>query len=227
MNILKLRFWRLRQRIGVWRGLELRELALLAFVVVLAGGGRVVNLAAGPIVGKATIAGPVSPDGKCAVVCDLPVDLRMRNTGGRDGAGLCVFTSIMHSARYQNERRLWNFQSQMRQEPGGGWPEKAEAMIEKYGHGTDYLQYTGRDPAILERALATGRMPAVTYTRVHMVSLIYLDERWAAVLDNNFIGENEIRWHSRDEFLRMWTDGGQGWAVVLLAPRPPQAPRNG
>lgn len=175
---------------------------------------------------QATIGGPVSPDGKRDVTCDLPYPLRSKNVGGRDGAGLCVFTSVQHSARYQNERRLWNFQRDMRQEPGGGWPEKLEAMIDKYGPDTAYVQYIGRDPAFLEAVLKTGRMVSITYTRVHMVNLIYLDQDWFAVLDNNYIGVNEIRWHRREEGLRMWTDGGQGWAVALLAPRPPAPPFN-
>jgi hypothetical protein len=51
---------------------------------------------------------PVSQDGRAEVVCDLPGELQKRNVGGRDGAVLCVFTSVMHSARYQNEPRLWD-----------------------------------------------------------------------------------------------------------------------
>jgi hypothetical protein len=202
------------------------RLSLMA--VLLLGGALVQVEQRGELlgVGSAIIGGPVSPDGKHEVTCDLPEDLRTKNVGGSDGAGLCVFSSVGHAARYQNERRLWNLQRDMRAERGGGWPEKTEAMIEKYGHGTEYLQYVGTDPAILELALKTGRMVSCTYTRVHMVNLIYLDDQWAAVLDNNFIGTKEIRWHRRTEFLRMWCDGGQGWAIVLLAPRPPAPPFN-
>lgn len=180
---------------------------------------------AGPVE-RPTIGGPVSPDGKAYVACDLPPDLRTVNVGGVDGAGLCVFSSIGHSARWQNEKRLWDIQKAMRQERGGGWPEKVEVMLAKYGPGAEYLQYLGDDPAVIELALRTGRMPAVTYNGNHMVSLIYLDQQWACVLDNNFVGANELRWHPRAEFLDLWRKGGQGWAVVLLAPRPPAPPRN-
>lgn len=185
--------------------------------------------------GKLSLGGPVGPDGKTEVVCDLPVSERMRNVGGRDGAGLCVFTSIMHSARWQNEQRLWNFQADMRKEPGGGWPGKVDTMIARYGKGTPYLQYEGGDPAILEVALATGRMPGVTYNGhdphyrgsiAHMVSLIYLDKTQAVVLDNNFVGEHELVWMSRDEFLSRWRGSGGGWAIVLLSPPPPPVPTN-
>jgi hypothetical protein len=187
-------------------------------------------------VGKISTGGPIAPDGKSQVVCDLPVDQRKHNVGGRDGAGLCVFTSIMHEARWQNERRLMNFQDDMRKEPGGGYPEKVDRMIAKFGAGTPYLQYEGRDPSILELALRTGRFPAVTYDGhdgvhyhgriAHMVNLAYLDETWACILDNNFIGENELVWMSRSEFLQRWTGGGSGWAVVLLSPPPPPVPHN-
>lgn len=185
--------------------------------------------------GKISLGGPVGPDGKTEVACDLPVDQRTRNVGGRDGAGLCVFTSVQNSARYQNESRLVNFQADMRKEPGGGYPSKLDTMIARYGKGTPYLQYEGGDPAILEAALATGRMPGITYdgrdphyrgTIAHMVNLVYLDKNIACCLDNNFIGEQELVWMSRDEFLSRWRGNGGGWAVVLLSPPPPPVPTN-
>jgi hypothetical protein len=180
-----------------------------------------------------TLGGPTAPDGKTEVTCDLPVSERMKNVGGRDGAGLCVFTSIQNAARYQNELRLANFQAQMRQEPGGGYPAKVDAMIARYGKGTPYVQYEGKDPAILKAALAGGRMPSVTYnghdphyrgTIAHMVNLIHLDDHYAVVLDNNFIGANELVWLSPADFYQRWRGNGGGWAVVLLAPPPPPVP---
>lgn len=182
-----------------------------------------------------TIGGPTSPDGSVEVTCDLPVEQRTKNVGGRDGAGLCVFSSIGHAARWQNERRLINFQQVMRAEPGGGYPAKVDRMIEKYGKGTPYLQYEGGDPAILKAALATGRMPSITYngrdphyrgTIAHMTNLVHLDDKWAVVLDNNFVGPDELVWLSPDEFLQRWKGNGGGWAVVLLAPPPPPVPHN-
>jgi len=182
---------------------------------------------------KLTVGGPVSPDGHTEVQCDLPVSQRTKNVGGRDGAGLCVFSSIGHAARWQNENRLVDFQKEMIQEPGGGYPEKVDRMIAKYGKGTPYLQYEGHDPTILKLALRTGRMPSVTYdghdphyrgSIAHMVNLIYLDDQQACILDNNFIGENELVWMSAQEFIGRWTGDG-GWAVILLAPPPPPPPQ--
>lgn len=193
-------------------------------------------------VGAITLGGPVGPGG-VEVVCDLPVSLRMKNTGGMgprgpgSGAGLCVFTSIMHAARFQDERRLWDFQKQMMNLPGGGYPSKVDAMIARFGAGTPYLQYEGNDPTILELALRTGRYPSVTYDgrdpfygpqRVaHMVNLAFLDGQLAAVHDNNHVQPpTDYVWMSRQEFLSRWVGGQNGWAVVLLSDAPPPAPRS-
>lgn len=188
-------------------------------------------------IGKIVAGGPTGPDGKTEVVCDLPVSERTKNVGGTDGAGLCVFSSIGHSARYQNEHRLANFQKDMRKEKGGGFPQKVDAMIKKYGPGTLYVQYEGKDPSILKLALKTGRMPGVTYCGkdvhykgqiAHMVNLVgWSDEAdLAVILDNNFIGDKELVWLSRKEFLDRWINGQQGWAVILLANPAPPVPRN-
>src|SRR5262245_58446158 len=59
---------------------------------------------------KIVIGGPTAPDATTEVTCDLPTTERTRNVGGRDGAGLCVFSSIGHAARWQNESRLVSFQ---------------------------------------------------------------------------------------------------------------------
>lgn len=166
-------------------------------------------------------------------VCDLPTEYRMKNVGGRDGAGLCVFTSINHSAFWQQVEALQKFQKQMRAEPGGGYPEKVDAMIAKYAKGVEYVQHTGGDEEFLTLALKTQRMPGVTYagrdTRyngpiAHMVNLIYLDDKAACILDNNF--PDKPLWMTRKEFLDRWRDRGGGWAVVLLNSPPPPPPTN-
>lgn len=169
------------------------------------------------------------------VECDLPVVLRKRNIGGTDGAGLCVFTSIMQAARFQNERRLWDFQEQMSHERGGGWPGKVDAMVEKYGPGTHYLQYEGNDLSILDKAMRAGRMPSVTYfghdphygnmSIAHMVNLVHLDQNYACIEDNNFPKEDDLCWMTRSEFLERWKGNDrEAWCVILLAPAPAPIP---
>lgn len=171
------------------------------------------------------------------VAIDYPVSQRTKNIGGRDGAGLCVFTSIGHAAREQNVDPLKDFQEWMRQYPGGGYPQKVDDMIaRKCGTSKPlYIQYEGRDPAILKAALAGGRMPSITYdgrdghyrgTIAHMVNLVHFDDKYAVVLDNNFIGEKDLVWLSPEELLSRWYGGRDGWAVVLLNPgKPPKAKR--
>ncbi|HYV40107.1 MAG TPA: hypothetical protein VE988_30755 [Gemmataceae bacterium] len=182
-----------------------------------------------------TLGGPIAPDGKTKVMIDFPLSLRKENVGGRDGAGLCVFTSIMHSARWQKETPLEDFQTLMRKELGGGWPEKVDKMIGKYAGGVDYFQYEGRDLLVLQMALQSGRLPSVTYSGrdphykgsvSHMVNLVHLDEQWACILDNNFIGADQLVWMTPKEFVDRWGGKGSGWTVILLK-EPPDIPVTG
>ena len=57
----------------------------------------------------------------------------MKNASGTDGSGLCVFTSIEIAAHWQNVEQLRGFQKEMTQEKGGGWPDKVDEMMKKYG----------------------------------------------------------------------------------------------
>jgi hypothetical protein len=164
----------------------------------------------------------------------LPASEKRKNVGGRDGSGLCVFTSIEYCARWANERPLFDFQDKMRQEDGGGWPEKVDAMLEKYAPGITYLQSTTGDLGLLRAALKTGRQVGVTYngrdphyktTIAHMVTLEHLSEKWACITDNNFPGETERVWMSPSEFKKRHDGGAKGWSVILLHCAPPPPPK--
>ena len=178
--------------------------------------------------------GRTSPDGAEEIQIDLPGSQQMKNTGGKDGAGLCVFTSIEHSGRWQNVDSILGLQQKMTREQGGGYPSKVEKMLAKYCDGAQYLQYEGSDPALIKLALTTGRMPSVTYGYsprysgkiAHMVNAVHLTERWAAILDNNFPGDTKYEWMTPAEFKKRWVSGGGGWAVVLLSPPPLPIPIN-
>lgn len=193
--------------------------------------------------------GPTSPDGKAAIATDLPPEQRMKNTGGSDGpsgpgsgSGLCVWTSIEHAARWQNVRALHGLQKKMTQLPGGGWPQRVDQLLPKFAPGVKYLQYEGSDLTVLRLALDSGRMPSITYggkdwfygqSQViqHMVNLVYLDDKWACILDNNHPADDSLVWCTIPEFRARWFgwDGAgrprsQGWAVFLVAPPPPPLP---
>ena len=164
---------------------------------------------------------------------DLPSDQHVKNFGApADGKGLCVFASMTMAARWHHIRALQDIIHQINE--GGGWPEKVEEVFKQYAPHLDFVQYEGTDPAILDKALSEGRAACVTYgygeryqmkTIYHMVLLVHLDEKYAAILDNNFPGTYE--WMSRDEFMRRWVHpSGKGWAFVMLAPPPPPIPHN-
>ena len=226
----------------------MRILGYLLGIVLLATGFFRGQESAAMDVG-AKVAGQVAPDGLTEIQIDLPGKLHMRNTGGMgprgpgSGAGLCVFTSINHSAIWQDVPQLQSFQKWMTQKPGGGYPSKVAAMItafckEQNVPEPEYLQVEGRDIEILKKACASGRMPGVTYSfsptgryggaRIsHMVSLVHATDQWFAVLDNNYPGAANYEWMTPAEFVRTYTGGGaSGWAVILLRQPPPPPPRN-
>src|SRR5260370_30645652 len=82
-----------------------------------------------------SVANPFLADGNVhdneAITCDLPPSEHLKNSVGRDGLGLCVFTSIDHAARWSNEPALIGFRDFMTKQPGGGWPEKVDDYIPK------------------------------------------------------------------------------------------------
>lgn len=187
---------------------------------------------------SANVTGPVQTDGT-EVQLDLPQEFHLRNRGGSDGAGLCVFASIKHAAIWQSVHPLDHIFEFMFSRPGGGWPEKVDKMIhllcrEKNVPVPDYLQVTGQDIEILKLAAKTGRLPCVTYSfspsgryggrRIaHMVNLLHADDKWFVVLDNNF--PKSYEWMTPAEFSRSY-GGRSGWSVILLDSGPPPVPEN-
>lgn len=189
----------------------------------------------------------IAKDGT-TVALDLPVALQLENTGGSDGAGLCVFTSIGRAAAWQNVTALQGFRDYMRNFPGGGYPEKVDAYVQKLckklGEPVPkYLHYRGRSLEPIRLALKTGRMACVTYgvsptyryngrKIYHMVDIVAAGvgkgpdgKGWWCVSDNNFPGTYE--WMTESQFERAFNFTGEGWAVILLAPCPPPVPKVG
>lgn len=169
----------------------------------------------------------------------LPVSEHLRNKAGLDGYGLCTFASLAHAARWQYVPELIDLLDYMTRYDGGGWPDKVDQVIERKA-GKDVVQYiqcVRFDEKLLELAVKTGRMPAVTYGYsprygeiiAHMVNLVFMDDKYLVFLDNNFPGTYE--WVPRAEGIRririrMLDDTGRyaedgGWFVVLLAPTQP------
>ncbi len=170
------------------------------------------------------------PDGRW-IRCDMTMNLFMRNTGGSDGAGLCVFTSIQHSVHYQG-LGLYGFRKFMESKPGGGWPQKVDRMLKEFASARNlrippYRHLYGLQSINeVKMAVNKGYMVCTTWgtdyshyggqTIAHMVNMVYLDDEWGAILDNNFI--NEFLWVKRPSFDKYvaWTGGRNDGAWFII-----------
>jgi hypothetical protein len=212
---------------------------------------RAADVGGGGGVGELKEGGSVGPDGK-EVACDLPVVLRKKNIGSPppNGPGCCVFRSAECAGDYQNVPAVNDFAEWMVQNriEGGGYPAKVDKLIPQIAKSRGlptpaYVQHEGGDPDFLWACIRTGRMPCITYDgrdmhygrnqRVaHMVNLVSMSgppgtpNNWYAVMDNNFVGENQLVWLTEEDFLSRWRGMGGGWAFAFLAPPPMPVPRN-
>src|SRR5207253_8849189 len=82
---------------------------------------------------RARVAGAALEDGT-EIDCDLPASLHVRNRGGSDGSGLCVFASMRHSGLWSDEPVFAALFQWMWTRPGGGYPQKVDRMVERYWH---------------------------------------------------------------------------------------------
>ena len=187
----------------------------------------------------ASVGGYKTPKGD-EVQLDLPHNLHIRNRGGSDGVGLCVFASMAHAGTWANEPVFAAIFDYMKRHPGGGWPEKVNRTVAQYckEKGVQkprYLQVEGADLEILKTACERGYMPSVTYCysptgryggrRIsHMVTLLHAKNGEWGVLDNNYPGS--VEWLNDSEFRETFTCGRSGWAIILLDEGPPPIPRN-
>lgn len=187
-----------------------------------------------------SLGGKIAPDNQTEVQIDFPLTEHITNIGSKkDGAGMCVMSSIEMAARWSNLESMRGLRDWCAKEPGGGWPEKVDKQLAKYVKEfkvtpkPSYIQYEGKDPQILRAALETGRFPAITYsgkdkvrysgTIAHMVCLAHLDDNFAAIWDNN--GKpGELIWMNTKEFMDRWTDGSSGWTFIWISPPPPPLP---
>lgn len=205
------------------------RLALLLGAIVLAG----------------SVGGNMGPDGKTELQVDLPGKLHRANVSSR-GQGCCTHTSVHHMAMWQNVPALQEFAKwvQSKQLPGGTYPKMMDDRIKLIckDRGVPVPEYISLEGGkevfgVLRTALSSGRMVGVTYSfsptgrygggRIsHMVNLVHMDDKYAVILDNNYIGADKYEWLSIDEFARTFTGGRAGWAIILLDPGPPPLPFN-
>lgn len=143
---------------------------------------------------------------------ELPADLRVRNYAG----GSCVWASL---GTLGNWLELEGLAELNREVSGGAWPDRVRRVLN--AKNIDYVMEERGRPAFLDRALATRRGAAVTWHGAHMVTLVYLDDSIAGLVDNN--RPSHVIWQPRQEFLEEWRRCG-GWAVTLVYTPPPPKP---
>ena len=156
----------------------------------------------------------------------IPAALHQRNTGGSDGAGLCVIASAVTAGRYQGQadavEKLWE---RAKREPGGYSPEKFDRLARRVAPELGYAHYLGDDYAVLERWNRAGHPVNVTWSTsslyggtpvAHMVTGGHFDDRVAAIVDNNDPGK--WYWVPRPEFERRAKGMGGLWALAIERP---------
>lgn len=182
----------------------------------------------------AVVGGRLDPDGK-PIQIDLPGSMHLRNKGGRDGAGLCVFTSCDMAGLWAHITACIGLRDYMTAYPGGGWPAKVDQYLRKRCAELKipvprYIHVQKTDLEIVRRALATNRMICNTYYVsptgryggghiAHMTNTVHALGKWFGVLDNNYIGENAIEYMTEAEYTR--TVGRDAWFIIFLDHGPP------
>lgn len=152
----------------------------------------------------------------------IDVDKRRKNEGGIDGAGLCVIASNVAILRQQGHsaeaEKLW---AEAKRRMGGYSPDKFDRLAAQIPGLPKYFHYEGSKFEFVEGWLAKGHAVGITYGTgreynyfpiAHMVTLCHFDKSWAAVLDNNYIGQ--YSWMPRPELERRARMAGGVWAMA-------------
>lgn len=152
---------------------------------------------------------------------NLPIELRQRNWQGNRGQGSCVWATTVSLLRWQGQNQLANKIKSYGD--GAGWDMLAKVADRE---GIRYAFITNGDVNFLEWSLKTrrgcgivwGYNPKTNYGN-HFITLVYLDAKYACVLDNN--DTQNYHWMPREKLIAEWKKCG-GWAfAVVYSPLPP------
>lgn len=211
----------------------------IAFALMLAG-------AVGPARQQAFA--QARPTGRQEVVTEAPVldgvhaqvplrpEYHFKNEGGRDGAGLCVISSVNSDGWYQDvpefvdakNSKVWRL---AKRKDGGYYPAKLKDPFDEAGVVTAWIQAEGSAeelvPVIkhyLDLGIPVANTMAFSQRYIspdlptgeihHMVQTLHLRDGLACLVDNNFPGT--FLWVTEAEYGRRLVDGQAGWIVVLL-----------
>jgi len=141
---------------------------------------------------------------------NVPFAMRQSNWIGSQNQGSCVHASMISLFRWQN--RL-NMAAYWRQTYGNG--ETPTSVVIKFeNEKIRYAYVTNGDVRFLEWACQTRRGCGITVEGGdHMVTLVHLDAKWAAILDNNNV--SKFRWVPRETLIAEWK-ASHGWAVTII-----------
>lgn len=163
----------------------------------------------------------------------IPPEMHFKNTGGSDGAGLCVNTSMTIAGAFHGIADLWRLaQSSLmidsRARPGGSWPEKLERELKEHYPDEQWFMWesptTEQVEAFNAQGLAvctttnTGRLYNYDYI-YHYIVTIHLDSLWAMIVDSNDPGKYHIM--PRAEYDRRAPNPEKVWGTVWLSGRVP------
>lgn len=141
-------------------------------------------------------------------VVNVPPAMRQANWLGRFGQGSCVHAANISLFRWDGREAtaaMW-----IGKYGDGEMPSSFAAKLE--AEGIRYAYVTNGDVSFLEWACRTRRGCGITVRGgVHMVALVHLDSQWAAILDNNSVGE--FIWVPRKALIAEWK-ASYGWAVT-------------
>ena len=141
---------------------------------------------------------------------NVPAALRQSNWRGPQGQGSCVHATMISLFRWQyrlNTADYWR-----RTYGDGEYPEDLAAKFDQ--EGIRYAYVTNGDVRFLEWACRTRRGCGITVMGgAHMVALVHLDNKWAAILDNNNV--ERFIWVPRETLIAEWK-ASYGWAVTPI-----------
>ncbi len=179
-----------------------RVLALFSFVVICA---TVVALApTGMSLPGITIYPTYPTPAAERPTINIPLVMRQSNWGG----GSCVHANLVSLLRWQEKAGIAKYWRSTYQ--GGEYSGGLATKLDR--EGVRYAYVTDGDVKFLEWACKTRRGCGITVMGgIHMITLVHLDDKWAATLDNNRIGK--IRWIPRDALIAEW-QASYGWAIT-------------
>jgi len=141
---------------------------------------------------------------------NVPAALRQSNWRGSRGQGSCVHATMISLFRWQY--RLKTADYWRRTHGDGEYPEDLAAKLDR--EGIRYAYVTNGDVRFLEWACRTRRGCGITVMGgAHMVALVHLDDKWAAILDNNNV--ERYTWVPRETLIAEWK-ASYGWAVTPI-----------